>query len=232
MSIAEKLTQIAENEQKVYDAGKQVGIDDVMARITNYGARGHYTRAFYATDMTNMRFPDNVTIISCAYMFYDYRGKRLPSNIDLSNVTALESIYAQSSDTINLFSWATELVWLDDLKLPAPKSYEGTFSYMRNCIHIDMPIKVREDTLFKNTFIDTRRLAHVMFEGVIGQNGLDVSPCISLSHDSLMSIINCLKDYSTDTSGTEWKVTLGSTNLAKLTDEEKEIATAKGWVLA
>ena len=46
-----------------------------------------------------------------------------------------------------------------------------------------------------------------------------------------MSIINCLKDYSTDTSGTSHTVTLGTTNLAKLTDEQKAIATEKGWSL-
>jgi hypothetical protein len=47
-----------------------------------------------------------------------------------------------------------------------------------------------------------------------------------------MSIINTLNDYSTYTGTTVFKVTLGSTNLAKLTDAEKAIATEKGWTLA
>ena len=50
--------------------------------------------------------------------------------------------------------------------------------------------------------------------------------CTALSHDSLMSNINNLK---TDT--TTKILTLGATNLAKLSDEEIAIATNKGWTL-
>ena len=75
-----------------------------------------------------------------------------------------------------------------------------------------------------------RNLTHLIFEGVIGTSGLNVQVC-NLTHDSLMSIINTLKDYSADTSGTIWTVTIGSENYAKLTDEEIEIAQQKGWYL-
>ena len=47
-----------------------------------------------------------------------------------------------------------------------------------------------------------------------------------LTHDSLMSIINNLATVSTTQT-----LTLGSTNLNKLTDDEKAIATNKGWTL-
>ena len=66
----------------------------------------------------------------------------------------------------------------------------------------------------------------------MAKNGLDVSYCEYLTHDSLMSIINCLKDYSDYTGTTNWVCTLGATNLAKLTDAEKAIATENGWTLA
>ena len=75
-------------------------------------------------------------------------------------------------------------------------------------------------------------LINMNVTGVIGKNNFNVSYCTKLTHDSLMSIINCLKDYSADTSGTKWVCTLGTTNLAKLTDAEKAIATQKGWTLA
>jgi surface protein len=55
----------------------------------------------------------------------------------------------------------------------------------------------------------------------------DFSKCPNLTHDSLMSIINNL----TTRTSTK-KLTLGATNLAKLTNEEKAIATNKGWTLA
>lgn len=51
--------------------------------------------------------------------------------------------------------------------------------------------------------------------------------CNNLSHDSLMSIVNNLATVTTTRT-----LTLGSTNLAKLSSEEKAIATNKGWTLA
>lgn len=49
----------------------------------------------------------------------------------------------------------------------------------------------------------------------------------SLSHDSLVDLLNGL-----DTVTGSIKLTMGSINLAKLTNEEKAIATGKGWTLA
>lgn len=43
-----------------------------------------------------------------------------------------------------------------------------------------------------------------------------------------MSAINALKDLTGETSKT---LSLGTTNLDKLTDEQKAIATAKNWIL-
>ena len=71
----------------------------------------------------------------------------------------------------------------------------------------------------------------INFEGTIGVNGLNLSGQNNLSHDSLMSMINALADKTGDTS-TTWKVIIGSTNLAKLTDAEKQIAIDKNWTLA
>ena len=56
---------------------------------------------------------------------------------------------------------------------------------------------------------------------------LSMSPCSKLTHDSLMVVINGLQTVTTTQT-----LTLGSTNLAKLTDAEKQIATDKGWTLA
>lgn len=64
---------------------------------------------------------------------------------------------------------------------------------------------------------------------------LSLSWTSKLSHDSLMDIINKLYDlnltYDVANGGTLYtqKLVLGSTNLAKLTEEEVAIATNKGW---
>ena len=78
---------------------------------------------------------------------------------------------------------------------------------------------------FPSTFNSCTSLENITIEGVIGQN-LDIhwSP---LTHESIMSIINHL-----GTIATAKTLTLGTTNLAKLTDAEKAIATQRGWTLA
>ena len=68
--------------------------------------------------------------------------------------------------------------------------------------------------------------------GFIGLKcNLELEPFLGsypLTHDSLMNVIN----KAADVTASPATLTLGSTNLAKLSDEEKGIATTKGWTLA
>ena len=60
---------------------------------------------------------------------------------------------------------------------------------------------------------------------------IDISHLTQLDHSSLLVIINGLYDYvGAGSSGTRY-IKLGDANLAKLTDEEKAIATNKGWTI-
>ena len=68
-------------------------------------------------------------------------------------------------------------------------------------------------------------LKSVLMEN-IGYN-LDISASTQFEASDLVVILNNLKTvYQTRT------LTMGATNLAKLTDEQKAIATNKGWTLA
>ena len=57
---------------------------------------------------------------------------------------------------------------------------------------------------------------------------LDISSSTKFTREALVEIIGNLK---AQTSGSK-KLIMGSTNLAKLTDEDKSVATGKGWTLA
>lgn len=52
-----------------------------------------------------------------------------------------------------------------------------------------------------------------------------------ISRNTLLKVLDALADYSTDTENT-YILTLGGYNLSKLTEEEIEIATDKGWTVA
>lgn len=66
---------------------------------------------------------------------------------------------------------------------------------------------------------------------------LTLSDCTKLTHDSLMNVINDLYDlnltYGVAQGGTLYtqRLVLGSTNIAKLTEEELQIAQDKGWTI-
>lgn len=48
-----------------------------------------------------------------------------------------------------------------------------------------------------------------------------------LTHESLLNVLNSIQTVTTKPT-----LTLGTNNLSKLTDDEKKIATDKGWILA
>ena len=58
---------------------------------------------------------------------------------------------------------------------------------------------------------------------------LTLSSCTKLTHDSLMSVINNLYDISS--LGITVHLTIGATNIAKLSSAEIQIATDKGWTV-
>lgn len=76
-----------------------------------------------------------------------------------------------------------------------------------------------------NTFTSASKLKDLTVVGNL-YLAANFKDCTLLTHDSLMSIINALANVVNKT------ITLGETNLAKLTDAEKAIATEKGWTLA
>ena len=60
----------------------------------------------------------------------------------------------------------------------------------------------------------------------------DIQRAPNLTVESLMNVINNLYDFVGNGSTTTQTLTLGTTNLNKLTDEQKAVATNKGWQLS
>lgn len=72
-----------------------------------------------------------------------------------------------------------------------------------------------------NSLIDIEEITNISVS-------LNFSACNLLNHSTLLKILNGLVDLTGEEAKT---LTLGATNLAKLTDEEKAIATDKNWIL-
>ena len=91
-------------------------------------------------------------------------------------------------------------------------------------------LKISKTVAFvTSSFSGCTALTRLILAGTLATNGLDLHWSTLLDRESLLSVLNVLQD-KTSVGGT-WTVTLGSENLAKLTNAEKAIATQKGWTL-
>ena len=126
MSIAEKLTTIAENEQRVYDAGKNHRTRDFWERITGNGARTNYNNGFRNTDLTGETFPEDLfTIKNSPTLFYNYYGTHLPQGVDLSQINT--ALGTNSSHAYNIVGNSSNLEEVYDWKMPAMLDYYYSF---------------------------------------------------------------------------------------------------------
>ena len=120
--------------------------------------------------------------------------------------------------------------------------YSGNLAYifeqagsinMSNCFKyswvniISATYTLRNVKDMNNTFLGTTGLKTIKFRDY--PVSFDISISTKFEEADLVEILNNLMDLTGKTSQT---LTMGATNLAKLTDTEKAIATNKNWVLA
>ncbi len=246
MSIADKLTTIAENEQKVYDAGLDKGFADgkqeqydlfwnIFQRwdsATKTTKRTDYRRAFAYWYLADKIFKPKYDVVpegDASYMFWNFRTKADLRNTKNINGGHINFDFSKVTNFANMFDNSL-VTYVGTVDCSSTTSLNNTFINATSLTTIERLIVHEGITSYTYCFANTSTLTKVMFEGTIAGNGIVLSAHTRLSYDSLMSIINALKDYSGTT--TTKTVTLGATNLAKLTDAEKAIATQRGWTLA
>lgn len=197
MTIAEKLTTIADNQQKVYEAGKTKEWSDFWDEHQKLGAP-----------------------IVCSNKFFAWTKKMYKPKYPI--------IVLENSSSTKCFAYALITDTLVDITFQ--DGCDVTYCF-QSCTILETVRKIicSKTANVGNLFYKCSSLKNVTFEGEIGY-GFNVSYSSVITHDSLMSIINHLYDYSGE--GGTHTMTFGVTNLAKLSDAEKAVATQKGWTLA
>ena len=250
VEIAQSATEIGQRANELYDKGstdgynkgysdgktegieqgKQAEYDAFWDKFQDYGNRTDYNNGFSGKGWTDITFQPK----------YDITSKKSSYMFQLSEISDLVSIFEKCGITFD-FAGAPHINYLiyysNITRVPEIDStvLSGSqfMSVFANCPNLTEIVKFHLKTdgsqTFANTFQSCTSLEKVTFTGVIGKNGLNFQWSPNLSIESLRNIISCLKDYSTDTSGTVWKVTIGSTNYAKLTDDDLLEISQKGW---
>ena len=112
------------------------------------------------------------------------------------------------------------------LSLPNCKSI-GALAF-HNCVGLTSIELGSLETIASNAFNVCINIEFVDLGTDFNCNGLNLSMSTKYSAETLAGVVNSLKDR---TGKTAYTLNLGSVNLAKLTDEQKAIATNKNWVL-
>lgn len=299
---------------EVYETGKQAEYDRFWDNYQDNGNRTNYEYAFFGSGWNNETFKPKYDIVPVTETFGLLENSRIQGDLaeicekqgitlDFSKATKFELVFQNSKFTR-----------IGVIDASNGNRFNQVFYSCTNLETIDLLKLTEKIASYNNPFIGCTSLQNIEIDGVIGAN-ISFKDSILLTHDSLMSVINALKNYVTITEktcydfsvppyetemykfnkkyeiveisnnsvefiGEEYEgnniwgvgslggediipledvegathiiiyedgsvtffipqevttthtLTLGSTNLAKLTDEEKAIATEKGWTLA
>lgn len=137
------------------------------------------------------------------------------------NYTSIRALfYAVGFNVIDLQKW--------DI---SPSNITNMFSAFGRGVYEIEELDFANVTNINSSFGNAFSLRRINNISNIKIPGLDFNKCVLLEHDTLLRILNALYDYASEGSTDTYTLKLGTTNLTKLTDEEKAIATNKGWTL-
>ena len=166
---------------------------------------------------------------------YNLEEVALPNSIRIINAFTFYKNYKLRSINIpdNLIRIETGAFFqcnsLTNITLPNTVQYlrNQAFYSCRGLKTISIPNSIKE--IGDNVFGLCSALENVTLESGFNANGLDLSASTLYSVNTLVTMLNALANR---TGQVPYTLTLGSTNLAKLSNEQLAIATEKNWTLA
>ena len=163
---------------------------------------------------------DTSNVTDMDNMFYECSSLTTIPILNTSNVTRMTSMFYYCTSL-------TSIPQLDTSKVTNTYSMFTSCTSLTSVSRLDATSLTTASNMFGYDFSPLNKFT--TFGGLTNLKvNLDLSPCKSLTKESLLNVFN----EAADVTASPKKMTLGSTNLAKLTDADKAIATNKGWTLA
>lgn len=220
MNMSEKLAEIAENVPKVYDAGHNQGLTDVIEKQEEFltDKPQTYYDAFWDTYQANGR--ETGVIYSNAFSYSRFNDESYNPKYDIicqTGVTPADMLFYRSG--------------LTSTKVPIyilGSRMSQSFGYNSQLVSIPY-LHVNESVTFANNpFQDCSALETLIIGGTIGQNGFNVRWSKKLNKASIESIINALSETTS-----ELTVTLSKTAVNNAFETVKGAAdgsTSAEWI--
>lgn len=228
----ERLNTLVPKIDELYDEAQRAFADHVQ----NHGKRQYYSSMFFGFDNLEFlrKFRYDLYCFGATSMFNSTGGdtELYPDGFDLVEILKDAGIsLTWRSDGI---AEASSMFYKSRVSHIPPIKISGlnTLTYVfYGCSCLKTIDSLNNGILSSTTgwFTGCTALENITFEGK-WQATVDLSDC-PLTLESIMSLLNILVDKTSVTSYT-YKITLGTDNLAKLTDEQKALATEKNWTLA
>jgi hypothetical protein len=189
MDIAQKVLQLKDDLDDVYEAGKKAEYDafwaSALKNLSTIAGIGRFAGECWNDDTFNP--PSKITINgNCNYCFYVNTCTTLIDKVEKMNCTALMCTF-QYSKIKHICS------------LDLSNCFEMSSGFASgNIISIEKIISSANTAWRNNVFSGATSLENVIFEGTIGQNGFDIHWSTKLTAESIDSIVRAL---SPDTTG-------------------------------
>lgn len=208
-------------------------------------AKGDLNYLFWQSEITELTsdiLPFSYTkgLTQAKNMFYYCTRLTSVSLFDTSDVTNMNNMFEHCESLMSVPSFNTSKV--TDMKsmfggcekiktLPMLDTSNCTSFYnmLSGCFQLtEIPAwDVGKGGGSLNSLVGTcPRVTHIHLKNI--NDNFNCSSCKLMEREAILEVIGNLKTFTTGTH----TLTLGSTLLAKLTEEDKKIATDKGWTLA
>ena len=217
----------------------RIPVDDLDGLDTRSGT--NFTQMFYqCTNLTTVPQLDLRNGTNFYHMFSGCINLTTVPQLDTSKGTNFTQMFygcrklkAVELDTSNGTNFGFIFYECRELKAVELDTSNGTnFGGMFSGCYNLSTVKLTSFVAHANMFGSCSALTNLTVTGTItvnATNALKLDYSSKLTVESLLSVLNALKD---NTGGTTYNIQLGSTNLAKLTEEQKAIATNKNYTLS
>lgn len=194
MSIAEKMSEIAENVPLVYRAGQEQGLADFWEVFQDGGERTYYDGAFYGGNWGKNIFVPKYDIVPSSsvsmFTFFnrDYEIFDLAQYLEDLGITL---------DMSNTNTGYFAFYYMNVSRMPILDMSNATT--MNSCFRYNYATTI-DKVIFKddgsqtgnNVFSNMTNLQNIVIEGKIGLNIIDLSASTQLSGASITSFVNAL----------------------------------------
>ena len=205
-------------------------------------------KLFYYYSGSIIKYLDISNVTSTRNMFYSCNNLIIIPQLDTSNVIDMYNMFngcrsllsipqldtSKVTDMGYMFYNCESLTSIPQLNTSKVTNMSGMFTGCSRLVSIPLldcsKVTRAYDILNPSYYSDQVHLTYMGgFKNI--KVDLDIQKAPNLTVQSLMNVINNLYDFRANGSTTTRTLQLGTTNLNKLTDEQKAVATNKGWSL-